>query len=75
MKEIIPEVRIRQQFRLYVAGFSLLMAAVLWPGPAIYLAGGLLVLAWLKLWLNLVQAVRVYRQFSSLPLPGSPIHP
>jgi len=65
MREIIPEARIRQQFWLYIAGLGLLLTAVLWPAPAIYPAGGLLGLAWLKLWLNLAQGVWVYRRFSA----------
>lgn len=65
MKEIIPEARIRQQFRLYIAGLGMLLAAVLWPFPAVYPAGGLLALAWLRLWLDLLQGVRVYRRFGA----------
>jgi len=75
MKEIIPEARIRQQFGLYLAGLGLLLTAVLWPAPAVYPAGGLLGLAWLKLWLNLIQGVWVYRRFSTACRAANSVSP
>lgn len=59
MKEMIEERGMRGQFRLHLAGCSLLVVAVGWT-PLAIAAGSVLVLSALLLWLNLLSAVRRY---------------
>lgn len=55
MKELLPEIWARRQFRLYLASFLTLLAAVLWP-PLVYPAAILFGASALALWHNLLRA-------------------
>ncbi|MBW8305325.1 MAG: hypothetical protein K0M46_00370 [Thiobacillus sp.] len=62
MKEMIAERRIRGQFRLHLTACVLLAGAVLWPHLAI-VAGSVLALSALLLWVNLLSAVRRFSAY------------
>lgn len=65
VKQIIPEARMRLQWRVYGAGCALLLAAVLFPGPLAHAAGALLAVALALLARDLAAAVRLYRRLAS----------
>jgi len=62
MKRIISFKRMNWQFRVHLAALAVLAIAALMPGWVVYAAGLLLTLSFLLLWLNLVQAMLLYRR-------------
>lgn len=65
VKQVIPEARMRWQWRAYAAGYALLLAAVLVPGPLARGSGALLAAAFLLLLRDLASAFRLYRRLAS----------
>lgn len=65
VKQVIPEARLRRQWRAYAAGYALLLAAVLVPGPLARGAGLALAAAFLLLGHDLASAWRLYRRLAS----------
>lgn len=64
VKQVIPEARMRWQWRAFAAGYGLLLAATLVPGPLARGAGALLAVAFLVLARDLVSAFRLYRRLA-----------
>lgn len=68
VRDIIAETATRGQFVAHLVALLLLLAATAWPSPLARLAGAASLLSSGWLWINLVSAVRVYRDVSSLSL-------
>ncbi len=62
MKQILPQQRSRWQFWLQLASLFLMLAAVLWP-VLTRPAAACLLLAFVLLWWNLLEGVRVYLRY------------
>lgn len=72
MKEVIPEPRMRLQFRAQMLALALLCTTPWWPEVLIYPAALALLASCAMLWINLFRAVRVYLISSRESLVLSP---
>ncbi len=62
MKQLLPDKAAIRQFRIHLAALTVLLPAVLLPGWFAHIAGLLLALSALLLWINLVLVVVYYRR-------------
>lgn len=67
MKQILPQRRSHWQFWLQFAAFLLMLAAVVWPEPLTRVAAACLLAAFLLLWWNLLDGVRIYLRYTRRP--------
>lgn len=71
MKEVIPEPRMRLQFRTQMLALALLCTTPWWPEVLIYPAALALTVSCGMLWINLYWAARVYSNYSrESPVPS-----
>jgi len=65
VKQVIPEARMRLQWRVFAAGYALLLAGTLVPGAPVRAGAAMLAAAFVLLARDLIAALRLYRRLAS----------